>query len=606
MTYQALYRKWRPKVFEDVVGQQHIVGTIKNQISSGKIAHAYLFCGSRGTGKTSTAKIFARAVNCLNPVNGNPCNECEACKGILNGSIFDVVEIDGASNNKVDDVRNIRDEVVYPPADVKYKVYIIDEVHMLTTEAFNALLKTLEEPPEYVIFILATTEFHKIPATIISRCQKFDFKRISFKDTARRIGEVAMNDGIEISPSAVNLLAKAADGSLRDGLSKLDQCMALGLDKIEYNDVAALIGASDPDYLADLCDLIIDEDLTGALKCLDEGIDKGIDPTRLFSDLADYFRDVMMYKTSKDESLLANSEREVVERYAAQAGRVPLSKILRVIETLYESSANAKYALSPKLALETALLKLATKVTDTDSKAILERLEAVEEKLKNIGAGIPPVSRDDKPEEKSDQGINGSLKDEESPEERETPEENETKGEQVNAADKDDPEEQDDPVNFDDFPEDASDENDEPYVFGGGEDENDEEEIPAEVQTGPDPEAKTLAAKINDNLADIIKNIKSPDIGFANIIKSSEVSEQDGEIVFSLKNNVYYSVAKKGNYETVLSEYLSGYFGRGVKVKFKLATDQSGADDPEKSDPLDEITMFSGLGNIEINIDTND
>ena len=308
MAYQALYRKWRPSVFEDVVSQNHIVETLKNQINTNKIAHAYLFCGSRGTGKTSTAKIFSRAVNCEHPVNGNPCNECDTCKGIINNSIFDVVEIDGASNNKVDDIRTIRDEVVYPPADCKYKVYIIDEVHMLTTEAFNALLKTLEEPPHYVIFILATTEFHKIPATIISRCQKFDFKRITYKDTAERIKKVAESDNINITDSAVKLIAKAADGSLRDGLSKLDQCLALGLNKIDYLDVANIIGASDPQYLSDFCDAIINEDLGGALKLLDDGINMGIDALRLYGDVTDYFRDLLMIKTSKDYSLIVNTE----------------------------------------------------------------------------------------------------------------------------------------------------------------------------------------------------------------------------------------------------------------------------------------------------------
>ena len=335
MAYQALYRKWRPSVFEDVVGQDHIVETLKNQINNKKIAHAYLFCGSRGTGKTSTAKIFSRAVNCENPVNGNPCNECDTCKGILNNSIFDVIEIDGASNNKVDDIRNIRDEVVYPPANAKYKVYIIDEVHMLTTEAFNALLKTLEEPPHYVIFILATTEFHKIPATIISRCQKFDFKRITYNDTAMRIRKVAEADNIDVTESAVKLIAKAADGSLRDGLSKLDQCLALGISKIDYKNVANIIGASDPEFLSDFCDLIIDEKLGEALKMLDSGINMGIDTLRLYTDVIDYFRDLMMIKTSDDYSLIINNEQEVLDRYKSQCEKLTLPRILKIIEILF-------------------------------------------------------------------------------------------------------------------------------------------------------------------------------------------------------------------------------------------------------------------------------
>jgi len=568
MAYQALYRKWRPKVFEDVVGQQHIIETIKNQIASGKIAHAYLFCGSRGTGKTSTAKIFSRAVNCENPVNGNPCNECNSCRGIINGSIFDVVEIDGASNNKVDDVRNLRDEVLYPPADVKYKVYIIDEVHMLTTEAFNALLKTLEEPPAYVIFILATTEFHKIPATIISRCQKFDFRRITFKDTARRIGEVAVMDGIEITPSAVNLISKAADGSLRDGLSKLDQCMALGLTKIDYKDVANIIGASDPEYLSELCDLVIDKNLSGALKKLDDGINVGIDPGRLYSDMADYFRDLMMYKATLDSSLLTNSEQEVIAKFADQAKRITLAGILRISEALSEGMTSAKFTLSPKLSFEITLLKIASTSTEPDINSILERIEKIEEKLKN-----PALLNSKVPEPKPEVQKTETVSDNESgyDEFYDVPEE-------LYADSFEEPFEGE--VTY--APDELSDTTDVSESFPG--------------------DTEDIARSINENLKDILSHAKNVDIGFSGIIRKAEIQYVDGVVYLCFNENFAYDIAQKYGYSKIMSQALFSYYSREYKVEIKK---NKGIAPPasEGSDPFNEIMELAdeniSLFNIE-------
>ncbi len=582
MAYQALYRKWRPKVFEDVVGQQHIVETIKNQISSGKIAHAYLFCGSRGTGKTSTAKILSRAVNCKNPVNGNPCNECESCRGINNGSIFDVVEIDGASNNKVDDVRNLRDEVLYPPADVKYKVYIIDEVHMLTTEAFNALLKTLEEPPSYVIFILATTEFHKIPATIISRCQKFDFRRISFKDTARRIGEVAAMDGIEVTSSAVNLLAKAADGSLRDGLSKLDQCMALGLSKIDYKDVAELIGASDPEFLSELCDLIIDEKLSEALKLLDDGINKGIDPVRLYSDMADYFRDLMMYKATQDSSLLTNAEQEITAKYAAQAKRITLARILRISESLAEGMNSAKYTLSPKLAFEITLLKISSAATNPDIEGILERLEKLENTIKNISMGNVVI--------KEQSGIY---------ETKTTEETNNTEHEYEEFP----------PAEVYDIPAKLPYDPEEERIvdpYSATEsyqvDEYDGEDMNSyEIKPQADEDAD-IVADINNNLKEILSCAKNADMGFNNIIKKADILYENGSVILSFSESVNYDIAAKFGYNRIMSQALSDYFGKNINVELKHEK-KIQESMPEEKDPLESLFALAdeniSLFNIE-------
>ena len=382
--YQALYRKWRPQTFSDVIGQEHIVDTLKNQIIHNRISHAYLFCGSRGTGKTTTAKIFSRAVNCLHPVDGNPCNECDACLGILNGSNIDVVEIDAASNNKVDNIREIRDEVIYPPADVKYKVYIIDEAHMLTTSAFNALLKTLEEPPAYVIFILATTEFHKIPATILSRCQKFDFKRITYRDTAKRVQQVVEKDGLKVSSEGIKLLAKAADGSIRDALSILDQCVSAGKDEIGFEDIANILGASDPVFVSKLGNAVIEENISSALLMVNEAVYNGTDILKLSDDLIEYFRNLMIVKTTKKPLDVLDVSEETVAELEQIAKRIPLNRILHIIEVLFDTMSYAKFITNPKIALETAMLKIAAKETDRDMDAILNRIELLEQKAMQV------------------------------------------------------------------------------------------------------------------------------------------------------------------------------------------------------------------------------
>ena len=271
MSYTALYRKFRPSTFDQVKGQDHIVQTLKNQINANRIGHAYLFCGTRGTGKTSVAKIFAKAVNCEHPVDGSPCNECETCRGITNGSAMNVIEIDAASNNGVDNIRQIRDEIQYSPSSGKYTVYIIDEVHMLSIGAFNALLKTLEEPPAYVIFILATTEPHKIPITILSRCQRYDFKRISIDTIAARLSELMEKESIEVEDKAIRYVAKAADGSMRDALSLLDQCIAFYLgQKLTYDNVLDVLGAVDNEIFSRLTRSVIDSDVTTSLNILEE------------------------------------------------------------------------------------------------------------------------------------------------------------------------------------------------------------------------------------------------------------------------------------------------------------------------------------------------
>ena len=305
MSYTALYRKFRPSTFDQVKGQDHIVQTLKNQINANRIGHAYLFCGTRGTGKTSVAKIFAKAVNCEHPVDGSPCNECETCRGITNGSAMNVIEIDAASNNGVDNIRQIRDEIQYSPSSGKYTVYIIDEVHMLSIGAFNALLKTLEEPPAYVIFILATTEPHKIPITILSRCQRYDFKRISIDTIAARLSELMEKESIEVEDKAIRYVAKAADGSMRDALSLLDQCIAFYLgQKLTYDNVLDVLGAVDNEIFSRLTRSVIDSDVTTSLNILDEIIMQGREPGQFVNDFIWYLRNLMLIKTSDDDEIM--------------------------------------------------------------------------------------------------------------------------------------------------------------------------------------------------------------------------------------------------------------------------------------------------------------
>ena len=318
MAYQALYRKYRPITFSQVIGQEHITQTLKNELSSQKIVHAYLFTGTRGTGKTSCAKILAKAVNCLSPVDGDPCGKCEMCKAIADGKITDICEIDAASNNGVDDIRDLRDQVNFLPAAAKYRVYIIDEVHMLSIGAFNALLKTLEEPPEHVIFILATTEVHKLPATILSRCQRFDFKRIQHSAICERIRQIADAEGFKVTDDAATLIASASDGGMRDALSILDLCVS-GDKIIDEDTVASVCSMAGNDYLLKLANFIKIGDTQNALLLIDELHNSSVDMLRLLSEIIKHFRDLMIIKTVKGENIPIVSSKERLTAITAQA-----------------------------------------------------------------------------------------------------------------------------------------------------------------------------------------------------------------------------------------------------------------------------------------------
>lgn len=386
MAHQAIYRKWRPMTFDDIVGQQHITKTLKNQILSGTVGHAYLFCGTRGTGKTTCAKVLARAVNCLDPHNGNPCNKCAVCRGIIDGSIMDVTEMDAASNNGVDDIRDIKEDINYVASNSKYTVYIIDEVHMLSTSAFNALLKTLEEPPENVIFILATTESHKVPQTILSRCQRFDFKRIRNDDIIIRMKEIAHADGYEISDSAYRMLAQLADGSMRDGLSIMERVVAACGNKVDESDIVNTLGISTQDSVFELTDAIINGDSAAVIGVVDKTLADGKDLTQLANSMLSHFRSLMICKLSETPENLLDCDSQLLVRYKAQSEKLTFEKINHASSLLSTAISDARLAKNARIIYELALIKLTRPEIDRSSESVMDRLAAVEQKL---AFGVP-------------------------------------------------------------------------------------------------------------------------------------------------------------------------------------------------------------------------
>ncbi len=384
--YQVLYRKYRPQVFSDIVGQEHVTSTLSNELKEGKISHAYLFNGSRGTGKTTCARILAKAVNCLNPQDGNPCNECEMCRGIDNGSILDVIEIDAASNRGVDNIRDLTDEANFTPANAKYRVYIIDEVHMLTIEAFNALLKTLEEPPEHVKFILATTEVHKLPPTILSRCQRFDFRRIPVEDIVKRLKFVCQSEGLSIDDSAANLVASIADGALRDALSLLDQCASRSKD-ITAEVVESAAGMAGKSYLYDLADALNDKDTSKVFQMIDDLHNASCDMERLCSELISHFRNLMVVKTVKKAEGLIVCTAEELRKIAEQSQKFTLENILYCLSQLETTLANIKRGLSGRIETEMAMVRICSPKLDETNKGLLSRVAELEMKLSSIAQG---------------------------------------------------------------------------------------------------------------------------------------------------------------------------------------------------------------------------
>ena len=381
MSYTALYRKFRPVSFEDVKGQDHIVTTLKNQLKAGRIGHAYLFCGTRGTGKTTVAKILARAVNCEHPKDGSPCNECDTCKGILSGTSTNVIEIDAASNNGVDNIREIREEVSYRPTQGKYKVYIIDEVHMLSTGAFNALLKTLEEPPEYVIFILATTEVNKIPVTILSRCQRYNFHRISIDTISARVKELLDKEGVQAEDRAIRYIAKAADGSMRDALSLTDQCIAFYLgQELTYDRVLDVLGTVDTEVFSRMLREVIKGDAAACLRLLGDLVRDGKEMGQFVSDFTWYLRNLMLLKSSEDLEDVLDVSTENLKQLKEESRLIDDDTLFRYIRIFSDLSGRIRFATQKQILVETELIRLCRPQMDTDLSGVLDRIRVLEEK----------------------------------------------------------------------------------------------------------------------------------------------------------------------------------------------------------------------------------
>lgn len=384
MSYTALYRKFRPDTFADVKGQDHIVTTLKNQLKANRIGHAYLFTGTRGTGKTTIAKIFARTVNCENPSEDGPCGECRICKAIAAGASMNVIEIDAASNNGVDNIREIVEEVSYSPAEGKYKVYIIDEVHMLSIGAFNALLKTLEEPPSYVIFILATTEVHKLPITILSRCQRYDFKRISIDTITDRLRELTAEEAVEVEEKALRYIAKTADGSMRDALSLLDQCIAFHLGKkLTYDKVLDVLGAVDTQVFSTLLRYILDRNVLGCVQLLEEIVMQGRELTQFVTDFVWYLRNLMLVQASDNLEDVIDMSSENLNRLKEEAEQVESEQIVRYIRIFSDLSGQIRYQSQKRILVEVALIKLCKPEMETTQDAIIDRIRQVEDKVEN-------------------------------------------------------------------------------------------------------------------------------------------------------------------------------------------------------------------------------
>lgn len=376
--YLALYRKYRPKTFDEVIGQDHIVKTLINQIKQGKVSHAYLFTGSRGTGKTSTAKIFAKAINCSNPTNGSPCGKCEICES-LDKTNIDVLEIDAASNNGVDEIRDLREKVKYPPVVGKYKVYIIDEVHMLSTSAFNALLKTLEEPPAHTVFILATTEVHKLPATILSRCLRFDYKLVSLEDLTALLKKILNDEGVKFDEQAINIIARAGEGSVRDTLSIADRCVSFAGNELTYQKVLSVLGVSQREILIKMTNHILDKNVGEALVELDKVLGEGKSPLVFSNDLISYFRDLILVYTLGDKSReIVVVKDDIYAEMKKQAVAENYAEMLKAIEVLSMIEQELRYSVQPRIVLETAIIKI------INESSLLRRVEKLEEIVKKF------------------------------------------------------------------------------------------------------------------------------------------------------------------------------------------------------------------------------
>lgn len=540
MSHQAIYRRFRPKIFDDVLGQEHVTKTLKNQILSDNIAHAYLFSGIRGTGKTSTAKIFARAVNCLNNHDGNPCNECEICKSILDETNMDVIEMDAASNNGVEDIRELRDKVKFLPVKSKYKVYIIDEVHMLSKGAFNALLKTLEEPPEYLLFILATTESHKIPATILSRCQRFDLHRIGTDAIVDNMKKICEEINVDIDDKALKLIASNSEGAMRDALSILDRCISFTQEKIDYETVINLLGTVNYQVIMEAASAVIERDIEKTMILVDDILNSGKELSFFLDELIIYFRNLLIIKTTKTTDNLVKVPEDAADRLKSSSGLLSIDEIVYFIEELSLTQVECKRSLNPKILLETRLIKLMNN-SAIDLNKIFERLERLESIVRDgYSTSIPQRVESVKKPEKSDT------------KEKATPKQEAKKAH---------------------IPEKAP----------------EKQEVRAEVATAHNADDNSIYNAVVNGWQDILKKIRSENAGLQAIIRECKlVSVKNKKLTFEFdpKFTFHINAANLPKNKTKFKEIIAIFAGCECEVEFVIKNEKKQA---EKNQTIEDI-----------------
>lgn len=544
--YQALYRQYRPKTFDEVLGQEHITTTLKNQIKSNNIGHAYLFAGTRGTGKTSTAKIFSRAVNCLNPIDGNPCNQCEICKGILNESIMDVIEMDAASNRKIEDIRELKDKVIYPPAKARYKIYIIDEVHMLTTQAFNALLKTLEEPPKHLIFILATTELQKLPQTILSRCQRFDFKRISSMDIVTNMQRIRDKLNIKIDDRVLKLIARNSDGAMRDALSLLDQCISYKTEDLTYEDALNILGIANTDFIFDLVDHIKNKDLEAILFKIDNIIQEGKDINQFIKDLIYHFRNLLIAKTSQDPSDIMDMDEELANRFKEQSQDLSLDFILKSLDILTSSENQAVWSSQPRIILEMAAIKMINLEKNMSLEERIKKLEMI------IDTGQLPVEKVE---------LKRGTRTEAIKEEKEKPKHSSTTDLEEKAK---------------------------PLVE------------PAKIE---DDGRELSIEEIKDHWNNVLKLVKEQDIRTnAFLREGSPVSFSQGTLAIGYKDGygIHKEAMERPKNKELAERIISSYFNKNISIKFVMENENVGSEIDNKDNIVEDVKEFFGHHIVDI------
>ena len=549
MSHQALYRRFRSKTFDEVIGQEHVTKTLKNQILSNNIAHAYLFCGIRGTGKTSTAKILARAVNCTSNIDGNPCNECEICKSILDETNMDVIEMDAASNNGVEDIRELRDKVKFLPVKSKYKVYIIDEVHMLSKGAFNALLKTLEEPPEHLIFILATTEPQKIPATILSRCQRFDLRRITIDDLVKNMKNICDEIGVEVEERALKLIACNSDGAMRDALSILDRCITFNSEKIKYDDVNELLGIVSFDSIIEVCNCIINKDIKGTMMLINNILNQGKDLQFFIEEIVTYFRNLLIYKTTSVSDNLIRITEDNIDSLKKHIEKLSVDQIIIIIQKLSDALLECKRAMNPRIVFETKVISLMEITNKSDTTELEKRIEQLEETIKNglvVRETVKSVSR---APESNNVSINKPR-----PTER-------TEQRPVKSS----------------------------------------KSIESNITVLNDEDAEN---KIKENWNELLKLIRSENAGLSAIIRESKLSYVKNKVIcfeFDSKYTFHYTAANQEKNRFKLKEILTNFLNAEYNINFVIKSDKNDNSNVKSMDDVYE-EMKSAFGDDKVEL----